>query len=130
MYCNVCNKYRRFQKTKISNTFKKTLGISIVYTKYVHKYETIFKEEESIEILKIIGLINNIQEHHIWKKVNLTFRLKKMDEIRNFWIEEINQNKLMNRKHDKVCRVFNYIVHLLILISTVPGCVTISALLL
>ena len=53
-----------------------------------------------------------------------------MDEIRNYWIEEINQNKLMNRKHEKVCRVFNYIEHLLILISTVPGCVTISALLL
>ena len=33
----------------------------------------IFKEEESIEILKILGLINNIEEHqkiynHAWRK--------------------------------------------------------------
>ena len=36
----------------------------------------IFKEEESIEILKILGLINNIEEHsriynHVWQKYKL-----------------------------------------------------------
>ena len=37
--------------------FKKTLCLSIVYSKCGHKYERIFKEEESIEILKIIDII-------------------------------------------------------------------------
>ena len=50
-------------KTKISYIFKKTLNLSIDYSKCGHKYEKIFKEEESIEILKIIGLINNIEEY-------------------------------------------------------------------
>ena len=34
----------------------------------------------------------------------------KIDEIRNYLIEEINRNELMSKKH-KVCRVFNYIDH-------------------
>ena len=33
----------------------------------------------------------------------------------------------MNKKHKKVCGVLNYIEHLLILVSTVSGCVSISA---
>ena len=41
-------------------------------------------------------------------------------------IEEINQNELMSKKRKKRCRVLNYIHHLLILISTITGCVSIS----
>ena len=65
MYCNVCNKYRKFKKPKISYIFKKKkkLSIFIVYSKRGYEYEKIFKEEESIEILKILGLINNIEEY-------------------------------------------------------------------
>ena len=33
----------------------------------------------------------------------------------------------MSKKHKKVCRVLNYIYHLLILIFTLTGCVFISA---
>ena len=33
----------------------------------------------------------------------------------------------MIKKHKKVCRVLNYIDHLLIVISTITGCVSISA---
>ena len=33
----------------------------------------------------------------------------------------------MNKKYKKVCRISNYIEYLLILISTVSGCVSISA---
>ena len=40
---------------------KKTLSLSIVYNKCGHEYEKNFKEKESIEILKIRDLINNIQ---------------------------------------------------------------------
>ena len=37
---------------------KKILNLCIVYSKCSHKDEKIFKEEESIEILKILALIN------------------------------------------------------------------------
>ena len=62
MYCNECNKYRKYKKSKISYIFKKTLSLSIAH-KCGHEYKRIFKEEESIEILKILGLINNIEEY-------------------------------------------------------------------
>ena len=55
------------------------------------------------------------------KNINQEFRLKKIDEMRNYLIEEVNQNKLMNKKHKNVCRVLNYIDHLLIKISTITG---------
>ena len=44
------------------------------------------------------------------ENMNQELRLKKIDEIRNYLIEEINGNELMSKKH-KVCRVFNYIDH-------------------
>ena len=61
------------------------------------------------------------------ENINQKFRLKKIDEIRNSLIEEINQNELMSKKHKKR-RVLNYIDHLLIVVSTITGCVSISAL--
>ena len=39
------------------------LNLSVVYSKCGHEYEKIFQEEGSIEILKIPGLINNIEEY-------------------------------------------------------------------
>ena len=62
-YCNVCNKYRKSKKTKILYLFKKTLSLSFVYRKCGRKYEKIFKADESVEILKSLGLISNIKEY-------------------------------------------------------------------
>ena len=55
------------------------------------------------------------------------FRLKNINETRNYLVEEINQNELKSKKHKKIYRVLNYTEHLLILISTVTGCISISA---
>ena len=60
------------------------------------------------------------------ENINQEIRLKKIDEIRNYLIEEINRNELMSKKHKKVCRVLNYIDHSLIVISTITECVPIS----
>ena len=49
------------KKIKISFVFKKSLNFSIVYKKCGHEYKKIFQEEESIEILKVLGLFNNIE---------------------------------------------------------------------
>ena len=53
--------------------------------------------------------------------------MKKIDEIRNYLIEEINRNELLSKKHENVFRVFNYTDQSLIVISTITGCVSISA---
>ena len=44
-----------------------------------------------------------------------------------YFIEEINQNKLMSKKHKEVCGVLNYFENLLILASTISKCVSIAA---
>ena len=45
---------------KYHTLLKKTLVLSIICCKCENESENIFKEEESIEILKIIDLIKNI----------------------------------------------------------------------
>ena len=82
--------------------------------------------------MKILGLINNIEEYqkiynHVWRKISQEFRLKNIDETKNYLIEEINQNELMSKKYKNVYIVSNYIEQLLILTSTVTGCSSISA---
>ena len=52
--------------------------------------------------------------------------MKNIDEIRNYFIEETKENEFMSKKHKKVCRVLNTIEHLLILVSTDTGSVSIS----
>ena len=60
LYCVICGKYRKFEKPKISYLLEKTLVLSIICSKCKNEDEKIFKEEESIEILKILVLIYNI----------------------------------------------------------------------
>ena len=61
----------------------------------------------------------------IWQRK--TFRLRIIDETRNYLIEEIDPNELISKKHKKVCIYLNYIKHFLILTSTITGCVSCSA---
>ena len=60
LYYVICGKYRKLEKSKISYLLEKTLVISNICSKYKSKDETSFIEEESIEILKVLGLIKNI----------------------------------------------------------------------
>ena len=57
------SKYRKFEKPKISYFTKKTVVLFIICIKCKNKNEKILKKEESIEILKILGLINIIEEY-------------------------------------------------------------------
>ena len=52
---------------------------------------------------------------------------KKIDETRDYLLEEINHNDLMIEKCEKTCKYLNYVEHLLILVSTITDCVSISA---
>ena len=50
MYCNVCNKYRKFRKTYTSYIFKRTLSPSIAYSKCGHEYEKKLKRRINLNI--------------------------------------------------------------------------------
>ena len=53
--------------------------------------------------------------------------MKNVNETRNYFLKEIEQNELMRKKDKKVCTTLNYIEHFLILSSEVTGGISISA---
>ena len=55
------------------------------------------------------------------ENISQEFRLKTKDETRNYFIEEIKQNKLMSKKYKNVCMALSYIEQLIILASAVTG---------
>ena len=57
------------------------------------------------------------------EEASLEFELRKIDETRNYLLDQINHNDLMCEKYKKICKYLNYVEHLLILVSTVTGCV-------
>ena len=58
------------------------------------------------------------------ENITQEFRLKYIDETRNYLNEEINRNELMTKNHKKVCTTLNYIENFLILGSTITGCIS------
>ena len=55
------------------------------------------------------------------------FILKNIVEIRNYFLEEIEQNELKSRKHKNVCTTLNYIEHFRIVPSIITGFISVSA---
>ena len=68
-YCVICGKYRKFRNPKIY-IFEKTF-LSIICSKCGTEDEKIFKVEDSIEVLKILGIFsyfkNMADENSRWK---------------------------------------------------------------
>ena len=61
------------------------------------------------------------------EEASLEFRLGKIHETRNYLLDQIKYNDLMNEKYKKTYKYLNYVEHLLILASKITGCVSISA---
>ena len=57
-------KYKKFIKPKVSYICYKTLLLSSICNKCGSEDDKIFKEEVSLEILKILSLINDIEKYH------------------------------------------------------------------
>ena len=61
------------------------------------------------------------------ENISPEFRLKNIDETRNYFLEEVKKNEVMSKKHQDVCTTVNYIEQFLVLASTITGCISISA---
>ena len=62
MYCNVCNKIENLKKN--NQILKKEHQVIELFTvSVVINVKKIFKEEESIEVLKTLSLIKNVEEY-------------------------------------------------------------------
>ena len=80
------------------------------------KYISILEEYKYFRIYQI----------NVLEKASLEFRLRKANEARNSFLDEI-KNDLMSEKDKNTCTYLNYVEHLLLLASTVTGCVSIDA---
>ena len=54
IYCVICNRYKKLKKPKMSYIFE------MICSNFENEDEKIFKEEESIQILKILVLFKNM----------------------------------------------------------------------
>ena len=61
LHCVICDKSRKSEQPWISYLVGKTSVLSIICSKCKNEHEKIFKEEESIETLKILSLISNLE---------------------------------------------------------------------
>ena len=68
IYCFISGKYRKYRNLKTCYIFDKKLVLYIICSKCDNEDEKLFKEEESIKILKVLGLIKNIKFLKIWLK--------------------------------------------------------------
>ena len=61
------------------------------------------------------------------ENISKELRVKNIDKTRNYFLEEIQQNELMSKKHIKVCATLNYIEHFLFWGSAITRCISNSA---
>ena len=78
-------------------------------------------------IKRMIQEYISILKTNMIAEASLEFRLRKIDETRNYLLGEIKHNDLMNEKYKKTCKYLNYVENLLNLVSANTGCVSISA---
>ena len=68
--------------------------------------------------MKIYNYFENMSQEFRWKNIN---------ETRNCFLGEIEQNELISKRHKNVCTTLNYIEHVLILDSATTGRISIPA---
>ena len=85
------------------DAFSKNISFFIIYNQYENRDEKMFKEEESIETLKVLALfcLFNYFKNTVEENISQEFILKDRDEIRNYFLKEIEQNELISRKNRK-----------------------------
>ena len=55
------------------------------------------------------------------EEARLEFRLRKIDETRNYLLDEIKHNDLMSKKYKNTYKHLNYVEHLLVLVCKFCG---------
>ena len=71
----------------------KAVVLYIIFSKSENEVEKLFKEKESIEIIKM---------YNYFKKHNPGIWFKNIDETRNYFVDQIERNELMSNKYKKV----------------------------
>ena len=57
------------------------------------------------------------------ENISQEFRLRKIVDTRNYFLKEVERDKLMSKNHKKVCTTLNYVKHFFILAYTIIICI-------
>ena len=108
---------------EVLNKIKNKSIILLLLLLLLLDYTNLFSLKDYKKNAKIISIlkINMVEEP------SLEFRLRKIDETRNHILDEKKFNDLMSEKDMKTCKYLNYVEQLIVLVSTVFGCISISA---
>ena len=60
------------------------------------------------------------------ENISQEFRFKNINETRNHFLKDTEQNELMRKKHKKVCTTLKCIENFLILAAAITGCISVS----
>ena len=71
--------------------------------------------------MTIKGMTISILKINMVEEASLEFRLKEIDETRNYLLKEIKHNDLMSEKYKKTSKYLNYVEYLIVLVSTITG---------
>ena len=66
----------------------------------------------------------NISKTSMVEEASINFRLRKNDKTRNDLLHEVKHNDLMSEKYKRTWKYLSCFGHLLILASTITGCVS------
>ena len=91
--------------------FEKALVLFIICSKCENEDKEKLKKNKK----KVYNYFKNMTE----KNISQEFRLKNIYETNNYLVKERDQNKLLSKKPNKVCMIFNYIERFLIVASVV-----------
>ena len=76
------------------------------------KMKKLFKEEESMEILKFLVQLKiyDYCKNMVEENISQDFRLKNIDEAKNYFVKKIEQNKLVSKKRKMVCTTYRMLI--------------------
>ena len=126
----VLNKNR--DKPITHKTFRIQGNDSIMYGYYCIAFiKYMLARETMLDYTNLFSLIDRKKNKLILKKnmaeeANLEFILIKIDETKNYLLEEIIHNNFRNGKYKKTCKYLNHVKQLLILVLTITRCVSVS----
>ena len=126
----VLNKNR--DKSITHKTFRIQGNDSIMCGYYCIAFiEYMLARETMLDYINLFSSIDRKKNKLILKKnmaeeANLQFILIKIDETKNYLLEEIIHNNFVNEKYKKTCKYLNHVKQLLILVLTITRCVSIS----
>ena len=105
-----------------------TFSEYVIVDKALSDYTNLFSPNDYKKIDQTIYFIQStLKTNMTLENLSLDFRLKNIDEARDYLLDKVKHNGLMNEGHKNVCRALNYLEHFLDFVYAARRCVLVSS---